>query len=176
MNHRITPTSPLASLIPALAAIAEARGLAAGCEKFELEDTILRGGGYAWDIGNDAASLHAQIDALLAAKAAADEAARVQAQADAAAAALLYIPKAISNADLRRGLVERGVNPQLITDYLNALPDGAAKWMALSDWEYANYTLRAHPMLDQLAPAFGLTPADIDAIFKSKPEFHTFGI
>ena len=82
------------------------------------------------------------------------------------------IPRAISNADLRRGLVERGINPQLVTDYISAMEDGPAKWATWADWEYANYMERAHPMLDQLAPAFGLTSADVDALFKSKAEWH----
>jgi len=80
MNHRITPTSVLSTLIPSLAAIAAGRGVIA--EKFELEDTVLRAGGFAWDIGAEAAPLHVQIDALLAAKKAADEAAEAARIAD----------------------------------------------------------------------------------------------
>lgn len=174
MNHSITPISTLAPLLPSLDAIAQSRGRAPSL-RYELEDTVLRGTGWAEDIGSEAAPLHAQAAQLLADKAAADETARLQAEADAAAAALLYVPRAISNADLRRGLVALGINPQLITDHLNGLPDGAAKWTALADWEYANYVERAHPMLDQLAPSFGLTSADIDAIFKSKPEYPLIG-
>ncbi len=81
------------------------------------------------------------------------------------------IHSAISNADLRRGLIELGVNPALVTAYLNSLPESTYKWMAITDWEYSNYVERSHPMLDQLAPNFGLTPESIDAIFSSKPEF-----
>ena len=78
---------------------------------------------------------------------------------------------AISNADLRRGLVEKGVNPALVTAYLNGLPESQAKWMAVTDWEYSNYIERAHPMLDGLAPNFNLSPADIDEIFTNKPAY-----
>jgi hypothetical protein len=159
----------------ALHAIREALGYRATVNAYELEDTVLRCHGYAWDIGEQAAPLHAQIAQLIADKAAADEAALAQAEAEAAAAALAYVPRAISNADLRRGLVAVGINPQLITDYLNALPEGAAKWTALADWEYSNYVERAHPMLDQLAPSFGLTHEDLDAIFKGKPEYPLIG-
>jgi hypothetical protein len=175
MNHLITPTSVLAPLLPSLDAIARARGYTGTPDRAELEDEVLRMGGYAWPIGAEAAPLHAQIEQLIADKAAADEAARIQAEVDAAAAALLYVPRAITNADLRRGLIAIGINPQLITDYLNSLPEGAAKWAALADWEYSNYVERAHPMLDQLAPSFGLTSASIDAIFKSKPEYPLIG-
>jgi crotonobetainyl-CoA:carnitine CoA-transferase CaiB-like acyl-CoA transferase len=174
MNQTITPTSVLAPLLPSLDAIAVARGRPTG-ERYELEDTVLRGIGWAEDIGPEAAQLHAHIAQSIADKAAADEAARIQAEADAAAAALLYVPRAITNADLRRALIAIGINPQLITDYLSSLPEGAAKWTALADWEYSNYVERAHPMLDQLAPSFGLTGADIDALFKSKPEYPLIG-
>jgi hypothetical protein len=82
-----------------------------------------------------------------------------------------YVPWAISNADLRRGLIEIGINPQLITDYLNSLPESAQKWVALADWEYSNYVMRSHPMLDSLAPTFGKTAADLDVLFRSKTEY-----
>jgi hypothetical protein len=173
--HAITPTSHLAPLIPACAAIAQARGYTGTADRYELEDTVLRGGGFAWDIGSEAAPLHAEIARLTSEKAAADAAARAQAELDRIAAEAAYVPRAISNADLRRGLVAAGINPQLITDYLNQMPEGQAKWTALADWEYSNYVERAHPMLDQLAPNFNLVPADIDAIFKSKPEYPMIG-
>jgi hypothetical protein len=81
MNHIIT-TSALAPLLPTLAALVAARGGPADCDRYELEDTVLRAGGYAWDIGAEAAPLHAQIARLLADKAAADEAARLAAEAN----------------------------------------------------------------------------------------------
>jgi hypothetical protein len=169
--HIITQTSVLSPLFPAVTAIAEAHGVF-GCTRFELQDTVLRGSGYAWDIGWPTASpLHAQAAQLIVDKKAADEAAAAQAETERIAAQAAYIPVAISNADLRRGLVELGINPQLITDYIQGLPEGADKWKTWTDWEYANYMERAHPMLDALAPAFGLTSADVDALFKGKPEF-----
>lgn len=179
MIYTITQTSVLAPLIPSLNAIATAR-IRPFAARYELEDTVIRAYSpermiWADDIGSEAAPLHAQAAQLLADNKAADDAARVQAEADAAASALLYVPRAITNADLRRGLIAIGINPQLITDYLSGLPEGAAKWTALADWEYSNYVERAHPMLDQLAPSFGLTSADIDAIFKSKPEYPLIG-
>ena len=74
MNHHITPTSSLAPLIPSLAAIVAKLGGPVAA-KYELEDTVLRAGGFAWDIGSEAAPLHAQIAEILAAKKAADDAA-----------------------------------------------------------------------------------------------------
>jgi hypothetical protein len=82
MNHIITPSAPLASLLSPLATIVVARGGPADCDRYELEDTVLRAGGYAWDIGELAAPLHAQIAQLLADKVAADEAARLAAESN----------------------------------------------------------------------------------------------
>jgi hypothetical protein len=81
------------------------------------------------------------------------------------------IPWAISNADLRRQLVANGINPALILAYLNGLEEGAAKWAAIADWEYANYFERSHPMLNALAPAFGLTTEAVDAMFLACPAY-----
>jgi hypothetical protein len=75
------------------------------------------------------------------------------------------IPWAISNADMRRQLAIKGVNPDLITAHLKGLPDGVMKWVALADWEYANYFQREHELIDQLGESFGLTKEDIDAMF-----------
>jgi hypothetical protein len=75
------------------------------------------------------------------------------------------IPWAITNADMRRQLAMKGINPDLITDYLKSLPDGAAKWVALADWEYANYFERINPMIETLRPSFGLTVEQVDEMF-----------
>jgi hypothetical protein len=185
MNHIFThkesvwslsKVGPISDALPtALQAIAQSRGYTGTATRWELEDTVLAAGGFAWDIGAEADALHAEIARLKSEQEAADASARAQAELDRIAAEAAYVPRAISNADLRRGLVAAGINPQLITDYLNQMPEGQAKWTALADWEYSNYVERAHPMLDQLAPSFDMTAADIDAIFKSKPEYPMIG-
>lgn len=77
MNHTITPQSHLSPLLPSLQSLVTSLGGPADCDRFELEDTVLRAGGYAWDIGADAAApLHAEIERLTAEKEAAEEAAR----------------------------------------------------------------------------------------------------
>jgi len=176
MNHRITPTNTLAALLPALDALALSLGRPVS-ERYEIEDGVVRGQGWAEPVGDAVtAPFHAQIAQIQADAEAARAAAAAQAEADRLAAAAVYVPRAISNADLRRGLVASGINPQLITDYLQSMPEVPQKWVALADWEYANYFERAHPMLDQLAPAFGLTSGDVNAIFKGKPEFFIMGM
>jgi hypothetical protein len=81
------------------------------------------------------------------------------------------IPWAISNADLRRQLAGAGINPALVLASLNAMDEGAPKWVAVADWEYANYFERAHPLINQLAPAFGLTAEDVDPMFLACPPY-----
>lgn len=62
---KIFQQSEYSSTIPALQAIVTERGGPANCDHFELDDTVLRAGGYAWDIGEAiAAPLHAQIAAI----------------------------------------------------------------------------------------------------------------
>ena len=75
------------------------------------------------------------------------------------------VPWAISNADLRRQLALRDIDPESITAYLKSLPPGRQRNLALADWEYANFFRRDHALLDQLAPSFGLSAADVDAMF-----------
>ena len=72
MNHHITPTR-LAAVLPACNAIAASRGRTPS-EKYELEDEVLRGNGWAEPNIAEAGALHVQIDAILAAKKTADEA------------------------------------------------------------------------------------------------------
>lgn len=176
MNHRITPTNSLAALIPALDALAISLGRPVS-EAYEVEDGVVRGKGWAEPVGDAVTGpFYVQIAQIQFDKAAQDAAAAAQAEEDRAVAALVYVPRAISNADLRRGLISSGINPQLITDYLQSLPESAPKWTALADWEYANYFERAHPMLDQLAPAFGLNSGDVNAIYRGKPEYPMMGL
>lgn len=88
-NHTITPTSLESPLIPALAAIVAARSNGhvviddaywAERETIELQQTVIRAGGLAWDIGDEAAApLHAEIARLTAEKAVADAAAAAEA-------------------------------------------------------------------------------------------------
>lgn len=85
MNHTITPQSHLAPLLPSLQSLATAwvPSLAdrlVTCERFELEDGVLRACGYAWPIGDEAAApLHAEIARLDAEKKATDAAAAANA-------------------------------------------------------------------------------------------------
>jgi hypothetical protein len=86
------------------------------------------------------------------------------------------VPWAISNAELRDGIINNGINPALVTAYINGLPDGQEKWKALNAWEQTNYVERNNPLLNALAPAFGLTSAQIDAIFLACPPFPRGGL
>lgn len=81
MNTVISQTinAHLWPLAPSLQSLVTSCGGPPNCARFELEDTVLRAGGFAWDIGSDAAApLHAEIARLTAEKEAADAAAAAE--------------------------------------------------------------------------------------------------
>ncbi len=54
---------------------------------------------------------------------------------------------------------------------LNGIADPAVKAQALIDWNYPDRAFqRSNPMFDQLAPAFAMTPTQIDAAFIAAAE------
>jgi len=79
--HGVASTQVMIDLQTALDAIAVARSRPTG-DRYELEDTVLRGIGWAEDIGTDAAPLHAQAAQIIADEEAAREAARIAAEAN----------------------------------------------------------------------------------------------
>lgn len=103
MNNVITPNNRLTPLVPAVEAIVLARGGTLG-DRYELEDTIIRAGGFAWDIGAEAAPLHAQITAITQAEAD-DEAFRI-ANPPAPSPEMIWLEKLNSNiTDAPTGIV-----------------------------------------------------------------------
>lgn len=71
MNNVITSLNRLSPLVASVETIVQSFGGELS-SRYELEDTVLRAGGYAWDIGADAAPLHAQIAAITQAEAEAE--------------------------------------------------------------------------------------------------------
>lgn len=73
-NYIVASDTPLAVVVSSIQAIAPSYKLPV-VDKYELEDDVLRGGGFARVISKqDSAALHAAVDAALAAKAVADDA------------------------------------------------------------------------------------------------------
>ena len=156
MNYLITLSNDLAPLASTLTAMVNARGVPSP-ERFELEDTVLRAGGYAWDIGEAAIPLHAQIDAILAAKKQAD---------DAEAARIAALPPEppkpwrVSKDTLISRIVGAGVLPQVMA-ILASQPADKQFIFEHSAWFWSN-----NEELRGMATALG---ADADALMAPDP-------
>lgn len=66
---------------------------------------------------------------------------------------------------LRLGLIGNGIMPSQVDTALNAMPAGAAKEMALVEWDYASSFRRLHPLIASVGAALSLTDAQIDAMW-----------
>lgn len=73
------------------------------------------------------------------------------------------VPAKITMRQARLALFTAGLLNAVNTT-INALPS-PAKDKALIEWEYSNDVLRHNGFVEQLAPALGLTDAQIDALF-----------
>ena len=82
----------------------------------------------------------------------------------------LPVPGSVSPAQLREALIDFGILPEQITTALSKISDAKAKAKALARWEYATAIERAHPLIAQMAGAFGLTTGQVDAIFRAASE------
>ena len=160
MNHIITLTNDLAPLAPDLLALAQSRGLTTTPSVFELEDTVLRAGGFAWDIGDEAAPLRARIAELQAAKAEADAAEAVR-----IAALPPPVPSSLTPAQMRIVLALHGISHDAIAAMISGLPE-PTKTIASVRWEYALEFRRDDPVLGQVGAGLGMTPEQIDALFR----------
>jgi hypothetical protein len=66
---------------------------------------------------------------------------------------------------LRLGLIGNGIMPSQVDAALNAMPAGAAKEMALVEWDYASNFRRLHPLIASVGAALKLSDAQIDAMW-----------
>jgi hypothetical protein len=160
MNYKVSAQTYLSPLAPACASIAASRGVYS-CDQYELEDTILRAGGFAWDIGAEAAPLHAQIQEVLAAKALAD----ADAQAAAELAAANYVPQSVTPWQMRRALNQLGLRATVESAVAAGDQD------ARDGWEFALEIRRDNPLLAGMAAALGMTDAQLDDLFRLAASF-----
>jgi len=170
MNHIFTHTltgwslskvGPISDDLPtALDAIAVARSRPTG-DRYELEDTVLRGIGWAEDIGTDAAPLHAQAAQIIADEEAAREAARIAAEANPS------VPFAVSRRQLFLALAAIGVTRAAIRAMIEATPDATKREGGLIEFDEAIHFERGHPLIAQLGAALGRSESQIDDLFRS---------
>lgn len=67
----------------------------------------------------------------------------------------------------RLGLVNAGISPSTVTATIAAMPDGPEKDKDHIEWEYATTFKRTHPLVTSIGASIGLSPEDIDAIWRS---------
>jgi hypothetical protein len=83
----------------------------------------------------------------------------------AAAAAPVVVPPEVTRAQALIALSRIGITEAAIDTVLAAMPEGQAKVEASIWWRQSNAFKRSHPTLAMLAPALGLTAAQIDELF-----------
>ena len=75
------------------------------------------------------------------------------------------VPDEVSNQQLRLALIEWGISPKLISNAIDAMPEGLAQEKAYTAWWQSNFIRRDHPMIEQFRPMLNLTPAQVDDLF-----------
>lgn len=74
------------------------------------------------------------------------------------------VPSVVTMRQGREALIRNGLFAQ-VDAALNAIGDPGEKAIALNYWEYSQVMERGNPVVQQLAPALGLTEAQLDALF-----------
>lgn len=69
-------------------------------------------------------------------------------------------------AEFRKRLVDRGIMPSRVDAAIAAIVDEVARTKAQIDWEYQPEVRRTSPLVVALAPAFGLSEEQVDAVFQ----------
>ena len=77
------------------------------------------------------------------------------------------VPAAVTNAQFRAALIDRGILPAQIDAVIAQLPDPTARLKADQWWNFANLIDRDSVYVAAFAPVFGLSSADVDALFAS---------
>lgn len=76
----------------------------------------------------------------------------------------LYVPAEVTPRQMRLALVFSGISLSTIDAIIDSLPE-PTKSAASITWEYSNEIQRTNPLVLSLAPALGLTVAQIDQLF-----------
>lgn len=72
---------------------------------------------------------------------------------------------ALSARQIRLGLLAAGISPSSITDYIEAMPEGAEREAALVEWEYATQYDRNHPLIATLGDLLDLSHEQINDLW-----------
>lgn len=66
---------------------------------------------------------------------------------------------------IRLALIASGSSPDAIVSAINSMPE-PQKSIALNTWEYSNEFNRDNPLVIQLGPTLGFTPAQLDSLWQ----------
>lgn len=74
------------------------------------------------------------------------------------------VPASVTPRQFRMSLVQKGIELSTVTAIIDSLPE-PEQTLARINWEYATSFDRDNEMLNRMAPALNLSPADLDQIF-----------
>ena len=77
------------------------------------------------------------------------------------------VPQSVSKRQLRAACIHAGIMPEQVAAALAKIADPVASALAVNDWDCATEYERGHPLIAQMATVFGLTSAQVDALFRS---------
>lgn len=74
--------------------------------------------------------------------------------------------RALSPREFRDALIDNDILPNQVTAAIETIPDEKARAKALNAWEYPLEFIRTDPLIETIAQAFGLSPEQIDAMWR----------
>jgi hypothetical protein len=74
-------------------------------------------------------------------------------------------PTQVTPAQIRLWLQSQGITLDFVEQFINSIPDVAARAEAKIRWEYGLVVLRTDPMISQFATVLGMTTEQIDSAF-----------
>jgi hypothetical protein len=163
----ITYRSSYSSLIPACAALVAAKRWPANITRWELEDSVFRGGGMALSVElPEHADIRAEFFDIKDQIAAIDAQREADAAAEAARIAALPppVPFSVTPWQIRRALNQLGLRSTVEAAV-------AANQEAKDAWEYALEIRRDNELLTGMAEALSMSSEQLDDLFKLAATF-----
>jgi hypothetical protein len=74
-------------------------------------------------------------------------------------------PSSCTPRQLRIALIQAGIFPSTIQNFIDTIQDPIQKEIAIAEWEYALEIRKEHPLVIAIAANLNLTEAQINAIF-----------
>jgi hypothetical protein len=75
------------------------------------------------------------------------------------------VPVRISPVQLRLGLIAKGITIESVGTFIASIADAIQRDSAKTEWEYALWFERKHPLIATIATHFSMSDADVDKLF-----------